>query len=116
MSLRNAFEGLATESKQDDLLSVMQDAYESTDGILSDPNPRNGDEPITLVAMHPDYPLTIDPGQVLPMGGRTKGGQLLAHSADAAGAQILSDAPQQIVGVGLNAAGQSILAYVDTQG
>ena len=116
MSLRNAFENLATEAKQDGLLSVMQDAYESTDGVLSDALPRNGDEPVTLVVMHPDYPITIDPGQVLPVGGMTKGGVVRMHLADVNGAQILSDAPQQLQGVGINVTGQSILAFTDTQG
>ena len=121
MSLMNAFEGLATEAMQRKLLAAVmddkaQDADYTLGNYVTEPAPRNGDEPVTVVTLHPDFPLPIDPSQVFPVGGRTKGGSLLAQLADQNGAQILSDSPQQLTGQAYNLAGGSQLVYVDTQG
>lgn len=61
--------------------------------------------------------IALDPGQTLPVGGRTKAGHLLPQQADEFGGQILSDAPRMITGQAM-AAGtlSSILFTVDTQG
>lgn len=93
------------------------DASQVALDILSSPAQRNGDESVTLVAMHPDFPLVLDPQQVLPVGGRTKAGTLMPQAADINGAQLLSDAPTLVTGQGLSATRlDSILFTVDTQG
>lgn len=85
--------------------------------VLSSPQPRNGNENVTLVAMHPDFPLTLDPQQVMTVGGRTKDGFTMPTMADSGGAQMLSDAPDMITGQAFAATGKAaVLLNIDTKG
>lgn len=84
--------------------------------LVASPRPHDGSEPITLVALHPDYPLPLDPGQTIVVGGKTASGQTMPQKADALGAQVLSDAPAMIAGTASNASGNSVVLWADTQG
>jgi hypothetical protein len=126
--LRNSFDNLATSTQSNAIISqiaatnalslqengLQTDLVDTQKAVLNDPTLRNGDEPVSLVAMHPDFPITLDPGQTVVVGGKTKGGQAVPQSADINGAQILSDAPAPIFGTGLKLG--DVVCWADTQG
>ena len=98
----------------DGALQVAPSDYENPKDRLNQPGSTDGSEPTVMVAMDPNWPLQLDPGQVLTVGGKAPGGAMLPMTVGADGGLRLTDAPAPIYGQGA-ALNQQCFA-VDTTG